>query len=80
VVNYAFVLVNVDMGSEKDVLEQLKNIQNVKEGWVVYGIYDIIVKLQAERTEQLKEVISEKIRKIEGVRNTLTLIPIEGFP
>lgn len=79
-VNYAFVLVNVDMGSEKDVLEQLKNIQNVKEGWVVYGIYDIIVKLQAERTEQLKEVISEKIRKIEGVRNTLTLIPIEGFP
>jgi len=27
----------------------------------------------------LKEAVSERIRKIDGVRNTLTLIPIEGF-
>ncbi|MEM2841854.1 MAG: Lrp/AsnC ligand binding domain-containing protein [Thermoproteota archaeon] len=78
--SHAYVLINVEMGNERSVLEQLRNIENVKEGWIVYGIYDIVVKVTAERTEQLKEVISEKIRKIDGVRNTLTLIPIEGFP
>lgn len=77
--SHAYVLINVEMGNEKTVLDQLKNVENVKEGWIVYGIYDIVVKVSAERTEQLKEIISEKIRKIDGVRNTLTLIPIEGF-
>ena len=78
-INHAYVLINVDMGKERAVLDQLKSVENVKEGWVVYGIYDVIVKLEAERVENLKEIISEKIRKIDGVQATLTLIPIEGF-
>ncbi|MEM2687456.1 MAG: Lrp/AsnC ligand binding domain-containing protein [Thermoproteota archaeon] len=46
---------------------------------MVFGVYDIITKVEAENSEKLKEFISRYIRKIEGVRNTLTLMPIEGF-
>jgi len=77
---HAYVLVNVEIGTESRIINELKKVPEIVEAWVVYGVYDIVVKVKAENPEKLKEVVSEKIRKIDGVRNTLTLIPIEGFP
>lgn len=77
---HAYVLVNVEIGAESRIVNDLKKIPEIMEAWVVYGVYDIVVKVKAESPERLKETVSERIRKIEGVRNTLTLIPIEGFP
>ncbi|MEM2940348.1 MAG: Lrp/AsnC ligand binding domain-containing protein [Thermoproteota archaeon] len=76
---HAYVLINVEIGTENDVLNRLKEITGVVESWIVFGVYDIITKVEAENSEKLKEFISRSIRKIEGVRNTLTLMPIEGF-
>lgn len=76
---HAYVLINVEIGTENDVLNKLKEITGVVESWIVFGVYDIITKVEAENSEKLKEFISRSIRKIEGVRNTLTLMPIEGF-
>jgi Lrp/AsnC family transcriptional regulator for asnA, asnC and gidA len=76
---HAYVLINVEIGTENDVLNKLKEISGVVESWIVFGVYDIITKVEAENSEKLKEFISRSIRKIEGVRNTLTLMPIEGF-
>ncbi|OYT66594.1 AsnC family transcriptional regulator [Candidatus Bathyarchaeota archaeon ex4484_205] len=76
---HAFVLINVDIGTEKEILSELKKIPYIKEAWMVYGVYDMVVKIEADSLEQVKEAISSNIRKLEGVRNTLTLIPIEGF-
>lgn len=77
---HAYVLVNVEIGSETKVINDLKKVPDIVEAWVVYGVYDIVVKVKADSPEKLKETVSERIRKISGVRNTLTLIPIEGFP
>jgi len=77
--NHAYVLINAEIGAEGDVVKQLEANTGVKEAWVVYGVYDIVTKVEAENTERLKEIISDNIRKLDGVRNTLTLIPIEGF-
>jgi DNA-binding Lrp family transcriptional regulator len=71
----AFVLINVDFGT--DILEQLKKINEVVEALNLYGTYDVIAHVKAEDSEKLKEIILLHIRRLKGVRATLTLMVIE---
>lgn len=73
----AYVLINAEVGSEEQVLKECKSIQFVKEAYVVYGVYDIILRVEADTMAKLKDIITEKIRKIELVRSTLTMILME---
>ncbi len=73
----AFVLINVESGSEDEVLKELKGIQGVEEAYFSYGVYDIITKIKAETMEQLKELVTRRVRTISKVRSTLTLIMME---
>jgi len=70
----AFVLINTEMGAENDVLGVLKKINDVKEAYVVYGVYDIIAKVESESMERLKDVVTRKIRPLSKVRSTLTMM------
>ena len=72
----AYVLINCEMESEKSILEQLKTIDGIQNASGVYGAYDIIVKLASATDQELRETISNKIRKIEKIRSTLTLVVI----
>ena len=73
----AFVLINVETGSEDKVLKQIRNIVDVKEAYVSYGVYDLIVKVKSESMSELKEIVTYKIRSIDNVRSTLTLMMVE---
>jgi DNA-binding Lrp family transcriptional regulator len=73
----AFVLVNVESGSEDEVLKELKAIQGVEEAYFSYGVYDIITKIRAETMEKLKELVTHQVRTLSKVRSTLTLIMME---
>lgn len=73
----AYVLINAEVGAEETVLEQIKDIPSVKEAYIVYGVYDLVVRLEATDMTLLKDEITEHIRKIELVRSTLTMILIE---
>lgn len=73
----AFVLVNAEVGSEDKVVEELRKIPNVKESYAVYGVYDIVAKVEAESMDKLKEIITWKIRRLDKVRSTLTTLVIE---
>ncbi len=57
----AFVLINTEIGSEEEILKELKKIPNVKEAYVVYGVYDVVAKVEAESMDKLKEIISWRI-------------------
>ena len=70
----AFVLVNAEVGSEEQVVKELRETDNVKEAHLVYGVYDLIAKIEAETMDNLKAVIAQKVRKIPGIRSTLTLL------
>jgi DNA-binding Lrp family transcriptional regulator len=74
----AFVLVNAEVGSEDKVVEELRKIANVKESYAVYGVYDVVAKVEAESMDKLKEIITWKIRRLDKVRSTLTMLVIEG--
>ena len=73
----AFVLINVESGSEDDVLKELKAIEGVEEAYFSYGVYDIITKIKANTMEQLKELVTRRVRTLPKVRSTLTLIMME---
>ncbi|MHA2366196.1 MAG: Lrp/AsnC ligand binding domain-containing protein [Candidatus Hodarchaeales archaeon] len=72
----AFVLINTEVGSEEIVLEKIRKFSFVKEAHVVYGVYDIICRVEEEDINSLRNIITEKIRKLELVRNTITMILI----
>jgi DNA-binding Lrp family transcriptional regulator len=74
----AFVLINAEIGSEDAVLKELKKMPNVKEAYLVYGVYDIVAKVEAESMDKLRETITWKIRRLDKVRSTLTMIVIES--
>jgi len=74
----AYVLLNCDLGYEEAVIEDLEHIDSVKEVHGVYGAYDIIAKVKNSEREKLRETIMWKIRKLEHVRSTLTLMGIQG--
>ena len=74
----AFVLINAELGKEQAILKELRQINGVKEAYFVYGVYDIIAKVEAESTEKLKEIVTFKIRRMADVRSTLTMTAVEG--
>ena len=72
----AFVLINAEIGAESEVLKDLKGIPEVKEAHMVYGVYDIIARVETETMQELKDAISWKIRRLDKVRSTLTMIVV----
>lgn len=74
----AFILINTEVGFENNILKEIKKIPTVKEAHMIYGVYDIIAKAEAESMDKLKETISWNIRRLDKVKSTLTLIVIEG--
>ncbi len=75
----AFVLISCDLGIEENVISELKIIEGIKEIFVTFGVYDILVKAEDENFETLRDtIIIWKIRKIPGIRSTLTLMTIVG--
>ena len=74
----AYVLINCELGSEEEILKQLKELEGVTEVHGTFGAYDILSKIESTTVESLRETITWKIRKIDKIRSTLTLMGIEG--
>lgn len=74
----AFVFMNIDAGGEQEVLKELRNIQNVKEAHLVYGVYDLVARIEAETMDKLKEIVTWKVRRLDKVRSTLTTMVMES--
>ncbi len=78
----AYVLLNSDLGSDETIISKVKEIldneADVKyEIQGVYGVYDIILKISSDNAENLRLVITNKIRKIDKVQSTLTMMVIQ---
>jgi len=74
----AYVLITCDLGYEEAVIEDLKHIDSVKEVQGTFGAYDIIVKVENQERDKIRDTIVWNIRKLEHVRSTLSLIGIPG--
>ena len=74
----AYILLNCELGSEESIIQQLKNLDGISEVSGTFGAYDILTKIESTTVETLREIITWKIRKIDQIRSTLTLMGIEG--
>jgi len=74
----AYILINCELGSEESIIQQLKNLDGILEVHGTFGAYDILTKIESPTVETLREIITWKIRKIDQIRSTLTLMGIEG--
>jgi len=74
----AYVLIKCDLGCDEQIIEELKPLSDVKEINGTFGAYDMIVKVESDLYETLREIITSKIRQLDHVKSTLTLMGIEG--
>ena len=74
----AYVLITCDLGHEEQIIEELKHISDVKEIHGTFGAYDILTKVESGQISTLRETMTKKIRKIDKVKSTLTLMVIGG--
>ncbi|MFX0162815.1 MAG: Lrp/AsnC ligand binding domain-containing protein [Candidatus Hodarchaeota archaeon] len=74
----AYVLINAEIGSEEALAKELLKVDGVIEASIVYGVYDIVAKVEAATMEELKQTVTWKIRRLGKVRSTLTMICVES--
>jgi DNA-binding Lrp family transcriptional regulator len=72
----AFVLINTEKGEEGAVHAMLKDIPEVKEAYLVYGVYNIVARVQTGSMQELNDVIGTRIRRLEKVSSTLTTLVV----
>ena len=72
----AFVLINVELDGGKEVIEGLEAIMEVKEAYPLYGVYDVIARVEAATEQELKDIIGQEIRSLDKVRSTMTMIAV----
>ena len=74
--NEAYVLLNVDYKHQKNIIEQAKKISTVKAIKTTYGVYDILVILESNNMQEIKNAIDVDLHNIDGITNITSLITV----
>lgn len=73
----AYVLINTEPKHMENVVSTLEKLDAVVEIFPVYGVYDVVAKVQADTMEKLKDVVTWKVRSLDEVRSTITMLILE---
>jgi len=73
----AFVLITSEIGKEAEVLDSLKKIQGIREAHNLYGVYDVIARIECADEGDLRNIVTNRIRNVDNVRATMTLMVAE---
>jgi DNA-binding Lrp family transcriptional regulator len=78
-VEKAFVLINTNDHIDDDMLlAQLKRIDGVSEAYKVSGIYNILVKVEAETMDKVAKVVNHRLKNLKNIQSTLTMVAIRN--
>jgi len=69
----AYVLATSEMAHEMDVMRELLKLDFVKEAKGTFGVYDIFVKIEANSSKEIEDIVTKQIRKTKHVLSTTTL-------
>jgi DNA-binding Lrp family transcriptional regulator len=75
----AYILFKVNSGMEKEVSKQLAELDEVQEASITYGEYDVIAKVTVKDLHLLEDFLADKIRKVQSVILTSTMIIAQEF-
>ncbi len=68
------ILINVNPGKTKSVLETIRKAEGVKYAYAVFGRYDIVAMIDVQDIDQAAATVIDKIGRVDGVVKTETLI------
>ena len=69
----SLVLIKTETGMEMSVEKKVRAIQGVKEAHLVFGVYDVALKIECKNLNELTHIVIDQIRQIPGVKDTKTL-------
>lgn len=72
----ALVFLNCELGTERNILDEMNGMSGVSEAKRVSGIYDIVAKLSAESEDGISKIV-KRFRLISNIRSSLTMIVAE---
>jgi DNA-binding Lrp family transcriptional regulator len=75
----AFILVKCELGMVSEVARAVIEIDGVSEVHSVTGEHDLLVKLYAEDYDAFGVLIPERIQKVPGIRETVTMLAYRAF-
>lgn len=70
----AYVLAKIEAGKDREVFDQVKKIRGINRANATYGIYDLFIEVSFKTVEELDEFVFDKLRKVDGVKETMTVI------
>lgn len=73
----AIMLIDCPIGTDDGVICELKKIQDVAYAYKLIGYHDIIVKVESNSEEELRKTISHKIRTLDNILSTITMVVLE---
>jgi DNA-binding Lrp family transcriptional regulator len=73
----AYVLINIRTGELRDVVRQLKRVEQVKEASMTFGPYDAVAIVEASDVNDLGRILASAIQPIPGIEETLTCLAVE---
>lgn len=68
----AFIMAKVESVKARDVLVAVRELEEVKEAYLIYGAYDLLIKCGFKTPEALSSFVVDALRKIDGVQDTVT--------
>jgi DNA-binding Lrp family transcriptional regulator len=74
----AYVLINTEPKNMETVVATLEKLDSVVEIFPVYGVYDVVAKIKAETMEKLKDIVTWKVRSLDNVRSTITMLILDN--
>ena len=75
----AVILINVEPSRTVEVAQTLSEMNGVSEVYSVAGNFDLVVLVRVRENEQLADLVAQRVRSVEGVTRTETLIAFRAF-
>ncbi len=69
----SYILLSCDIGKEHELASQLQSFDEIKSVMITYGDYDIVIEAETKDSDQMDNLLTSKIRKLEKIRSTVTL-------
>ena len=70
----AYVLLNAELGQEASIIDALQGVKEIIKIHNLYGIYDLIIEMEADSMDRVKEVVFNNVRRLDHVKSTITLL------
>lgn len=67
-------MLNTELGREASIMDALGGVKEIKGMHSLYGVYDIIIEVEAESVDKVKEIVFNKIRRLDHVKSTVTIL------